>query len=132
MKKMRWQYRTIVFEFQKDGLLGDRFIDDEGVEKTLNEQGREGWELVSATMIQDGLLTLLKRPEEEGETEGIQIASAGSALSSDRTEAGEQEEEIDIGRIQEQEREHIKSLQEQRARAVREEQKRLFGEIRIR
>jgi hypothetical protein len=77
-------------------------------------------------------LTLLKRPEEEGETEGIQIASAGSALSSDRTEAGEQEEEIDIGRIQEQEREHIKSLQEQRARAVREEQKRLFGEIRIR
>jgi hypothetical protein len=129
---MRWQYRTIVFEFQKDGLLGDRFIDDEGVEKTLNEQGREGWELVSATMIQDGLLTLLKRPEEEGETEGIQIASAGSALSSDRTEAGEQEEEIDIGRIQEQEREHIKSLQEQRARAVREEQKRLFGEIRIR
>jgi hypothetical protein len=129
---MRWQYRTIVFEFQKDGLLGDRFIDDEGVEKTLNEQGREGWELVSATMIQDGLLTLLKRPEEEGETEGIQIASAGSALSSDRTEAGEREEEIDIGRIQEQEREHIKSLQEQRARAVREEQKRLFGEIRIR
>ena len=129
---MRWQYRTIVFEFQKDGLLGDRFIDDEGVEKTLNEQGREGWELVSATMIQDGLLTLLKRPEEEGETEGIQIASAGRALSSDRTEAGEQEEEIDIGRIQEQEREHIKSLQEQRARAVREEQKRLFGEIRIR
>lgn len=129
---MRWQYRTIVFEFQKDGLLGDRFIDDEGVEKTLNEQGREGWELVSATMIQDGLLTLLKRPEEEGGTAGIQIASAGSALSSGRTEAGEQEEEIDIGRIQEQEREHIKSLQEQRARAVREEQKRLFGEIRIR
>ncbi len=129
---MRWQYRTIVFEFQKDGLLGDRFIDDEGVEKTLNEQGREGWELVSATMIQDGLLTLLKRPEEERETEGMQIGSAGVAMSSSRPEAAEQEEEINIGRIQEKEREHIRSLQEQRARAVREEQKRLFGEIRIR
>jgi hypothetical protein len=132
LKKMRWQYRTIVFEFQKDGLLGDRFIDDEGVEKTLNEQGREGWELVSATMIQDGLLTLLKRPEEERETEGMQIGSAGVAMSSSRPETAEQEEEINIGRIQEQEREHIRSLQEQRARAVREEQKRLFGEIRIR
>ncbi len=62
---MRWQYRTVVFEFQKDGLLGDRFIDDEEVEKTLNEQGRAGWELVSATMVQEGLLTLLKRPERE-------------------------------------------------------------------
>ena len=131
---MRWQYRTIVFEFQKDGLLGDRFIDDEEVEKTLNEQGREGWELVSATMIQDGLLTLLKRPEEEGlETAGMRISPAVTEEpSSGRASAGEQEEEIDIGRIQEQEREHIRSLQEQRARAVREEQKRLFGEIRIR
>ncbi len=62
---MRWQYRTVVFEFQKDGLLGDRFIDDEEVENTLNEQGRAGWELVSATMVQEGLLTLLKRPERE-------------------------------------------------------------------
>jgi hypothetical protein len=131
---MRWQYRTIVFEFQKDGLLGDRFIDDEGVEKTLNEQGREGWELVSATMIQDGLLTLLKRPEEEQhQTAGMQISPAvAEEPSPGRAATGEQEEEIDIGRIQEQEREHIRSLQQQRARAVREEQKRLFGEIRIR
>jgi len=60
---MRWQYRTLIFEFQKDGLLGDRYIDDEEMEKTLNEQGRAGWELVSATMVQDGLLTLLKRPD---------------------------------------------------------------------
>jgi hypothetical protein len=34
-----WRYRTIVFEFKKNGLLGDRFIDDEEVESTLNEQG---------------------------------------------------------------------------------------------
>ena len=131
---MRWQYRTIVFEFQKDGLLGDRFIDDEGVEKTLNEQGREGWELVSATMIQDGLLTLLKRPEEEQhETAEMRISPAVTEEPSPgRAATGEQEEEINIDRIQEQEREHIRSLQQQRARAVREEQKRLFGEIRIR
>ncbi len=60
-----WRYRTIVFEFKKDGLLGDRFIDDEEVENTLNEQGRAGWELVSATMVQDGLLTLMKQPGAE-------------------------------------------------------------------
>lgn len=61
-----WRYRTIVFEFKKNGLLGDRFIDDEEVESTLNEQGRIGWELVSATMVQDGLLTLLKQPVFDG------------------------------------------------------------------
>ena len=44
---MYWQYRTILFEFQKDGLLGDKYVDDEEVEKILNEQGEQGWELVS-------------------------------------------------------------------------------------
>jgi len=74
---MRWQYRTIVFEFQKDGLLGDRFIDDEEVEQTLNEQGQIGWELVNATMVQEGLLTVFKRPgqadfaEDDNRTETI-------------------------------------------------------------
>ncbi len=58
-----WRYRTIVFEFKKDGLFGDRFIDDEEVEKTMNEHGRAGWELVNATMIQDGLLTVFKQPD---------------------------------------------------------------------
>jgi len=133
---MQWQYRTIVFEFQKDGLLGDRFIDDEDVEKTLNEQGREGWELVSATMVQDGLLTLLKRPLEEG-VDTMQVSSEPAEpvcvdpAVPEPSETG-QEDDIDIHQIQEQEREHIRSLQEQRAKAVREEQQRLFGEIRIR
>ena len=136
---MRWQYRTIVFEFQKDGLLGDRFIDDEEVEKTLNEQGQEGWELVNATMVQDGLLALLKQPfaevadtvEPVPEEEPVR-ASAPVPVASSEPSLAEQEDDIDIHQIQEQEREHIRSLQEQRAKAVREEQQRLFGEIRIR
>lgn len=55
-----WQYRTILFEFQKDGLLGDRYIDDEEMEKVLNEQGAMGWELVSVTPVQEGLLSFFK------------------------------------------------------------------------
>ena len=58
-----WRYRTIVFEYKKDGLLGEQFIDEEEMETTLNEAGRAGWELISATMVQDGLLTLLKQPD---------------------------------------------------------------------
>jgi len=62
-----WQYRTILFEYQKDGLLGDRYIDDEEMEKTLNEQGSSGWELIAVTPVQEGLLAFFKpvraRPE---------------------------------------------------------------------
>ena len=58
---MYWQYRTILFEFQKDGLLGDKYVDDEEVEKILNEQGEQGWELTSVTAVQEGLLTFFKR-----------------------------------------------------------------------
>ena len=59
---MLWKYRTILFEFTKDGLLGDRYVDDEEMEKTLNEMGALGWELVNVTLLQDGLLAILKRP----------------------------------------------------------------------
>lgn len=62
---MGWQYRTILFEFQKDGLLGDRYIDDDEMENVLNEQGQKGWELVSVTPVQEGLLSFLKRPLEQ-------------------------------------------------------------------
>ena len=57
---MYWQYRTILFEYHKDGLLGDKYIDDEEVERVLNEQGEEGWELVTVTPVQEGLLSFLK------------------------------------------------------------------------
>lgn len=59
---MLWKYRTILFELTKDGLLGDRYVDDEEMEKTLNEMGTLGWELVNVTLLQDGLLAILKRP----------------------------------------------------------------------
>ena len=44
---MLWKYRTILFEFTKDGLLGDRYVDDEEMERSLNELGALGWELVN-------------------------------------------------------------------------------------
>ena len=58
---MNWQYRPILFEFRKDGLLGDRYIDDDEMEEVLNDHGRKGWELVSVTPVQEGLLSFFKR-----------------------------------------------------------------------
>lgn len=62
---MLWQYRTILFEFTKDGLLGDKYVDDEEMEKTLNQLGEHSWELVNVSLLQDGLLAFLKRPGEK-------------------------------------------------------------------
>ena len=56
-----WQYQTMLFEFQKDGLLSDKYIDDEEIENTLNDQGKVGWELVNVTPVQEGLLAFLKK-----------------------------------------------------------------------
>jgi hypothetical protein len=58
---MYWEYQTILFEFRKDGLLGDKYIDDAEVENNLNEQGKLGWELVNVTPVQEGLLAFLKK-----------------------------------------------------------------------
>ena len=130
---MRWQYRTIVFEFQKDGLLGDRFIDDEGVETTLNEQGRAGWELVSATMIQDGLLTLLKRPEQGQETEIDVFRDEGSEHESPVSSSALAGQEAPTAvSLKQQEREHIKALERQRKQTMEQQERCLVGEIRIR
>lgn len=56
-----WQYQTMLFEFRKDGLLGDKYIDDEEVENVLNEHGKLGWELVNVTPVQEGLLAFMKK-----------------------------------------------------------------------
>ena len=40
-EKVYWQYRTILFEYQKDGILGDKYLDDEEMEKVLNQQGEQ-------------------------------------------------------------------------------------------
>jgi len=69
---MLWQYRTNLFEFTKDGLLGDKYVDDEEMEKTLNELGGQEWELVSVSLLQDGLLVFLKRPMLEGAEAAIE------------------------------------------------------------
>ncbi len=61
-KTGQWQYKTIFFEFHKDGLLGDKYIDDEQVEFVLNEEGAVGWELVTVTMVPEGMITFCKRP----------------------------------------------------------------------
>lgn len=62
---MVWRYRTILFEFAKDGLLGDTYIDEEEMEKSLNELGSRSWELVNVSLIQEGLLAIMKRPVAE-------------------------------------------------------------------
>ena len=59
---MQWQYRTILFELTKDGLLGDKYVDDEEMEKTLNQMGGQGWELINVALLQDGVLAFLKQP----------------------------------------------------------------------
>ena len=130
---IRWQYRTIVFEFQKDGLLGDRFIDDEGVEKTLNEQGKDGWELVSATMIQDGLLTLLKRRKTETDLH-INIAPVQKDETVERPSSLNAPEENGSSAVslQQQEKAYIEDLERRRKQAMEQREQCLVGEIRIR
>lgn len=61
---MRWCYKTILFEFHKDNVFGDRYIDEEEVENTLNEQGADGWELVNVSLLREGLLAFCKKPYE--------------------------------------------------------------------
>jgi hypothetical protein len=58
----QWQYKTIFFEFHKDGLLGDKYIDDEQVENILNEEGSVGWELITVSMVPEGMIAFCKRP----------------------------------------------------------------------
>jgi hypothetical protein len=78
---MQWQYRAILFEFTKDGLLGDKYVDDEEMEKTLNQMGRQGWELVNVTLLQDGVLAFLKMPVQQ-EWAIMESAALGGAVPS--------------------------------------------------
>ncbi len=128
---MRWQYRTVVFELQKDGLLGDRFIDDEEVEKTLNEQGRAGWELVSATMVQEGLLTLFKRPDHHAGIATV-VENSEQDVETDLKIQVSEEEAFSAEELKKQEREHIRELENQRRQVMAEEESFLVGDIKIR
>lgn len=62
---MLWQYRTILFEFAKGGLLSDKYVDDEEMEKTFNQMGSQGWDLINVILLQDGVLAFLKKPKGE-------------------------------------------------------------------
>jgi hypothetical protein len=82
---VQWQYKTILVGFQKDGLLGDKYIDEEETEAVLNAEGRYGWELVTATLVPEGMLFFCKKellPGEEPES-----------MAEEEAEAEEDEEE---------------------------------------
>ena len=126
---MQWQYRTILFEFQKDGLLGDKYIDDEEVETLLNELGSRGWELVNVTMIQEGLLAFCKRASiparKELQQEEIQLPVV------EKESMAEPEESVSAEALQQQEREHIQRLEAQRRETMSALEKDTVGEIKI-
>ncbi len=126
---MQWQYRTILFEFQKDGLLGDKYIDDEEVETLLNEQGARGWELVNVTMIQEGLLAFCKRAATTVERELLQeeIQRPVAAINQ-MVDPGEP---VSTGALQQQERAHIQHLEEQRRETMSALENDTVGEIKI-
>lgn len=59
---MRWSYKTVHYEFKKEGLLGSAFLDESEMEKSLNEYGKAGWELVSVLDATDGVIAVFKQP----------------------------------------------------------------------
>lgn len=91
---MQWQYKTLLVEFQKDGLLGEKYIDEDETEAALNEEGRRGWELVTATLLPEGLMLFCKKERlpgqlpdeavEEAETVEAEEAPDDGALGSIR------------------------------------------------
>jgi len=126
---VNWRYRTILFEYQKDGLLGDRYIDDEEVETTLNEQGLEGWELVSVTQIKDGLLAFCKRPEgqlikAQGDEREVVEGRVSAPL--------EERSPVTAEELQKNEIAHIRRLEEERQETMKRQEQDILGEIKIR
>ena len=64
----RWRYKTLHFELKKDGILGNFFLDEEELERSLCRYGQDGWELVAVLEVQNGVVALCKQPfsEENG------------------------------------------------------------------
>ncbi len=59
---MRWSYKTVHYDYKKEGLLGGEFLDEAEMEESMNEFGRAGWELVSLLEVQEGLIATFKQP----------------------------------------------------------------------
>lgn len=127
---MIWQYRTIIFEFAKDGLLGERYVDDEEMENTLNEQGGMGWELVSAVMVQDGVLAVLKRTGTKVANQKPHTAALESPHQAGRSSAVKQDT-ITREQVRQQEQEHIQSLDDQQEQEAEEHRHHHIGDIKI-
>ena len=120
---MQWQYRTLLFEFQKDGLLGDKYIDDEEVEELLNEQGARGWELVNVALIQEGLLAFFKRTLPHGVHRDQTLAGKESASVFGETPGAK--------KIQHLEPERIRDVDNQRRDTVAGIERNPVGNIKI-
>jgi len=128
---VQWEYRTILFEFRKDGLLGDKYIDDEEVEALLNEQGARGWELVNVTMIQEGLLAFCKRAA-TGVARAVQQEELQQPFAPDvQMPDPEPAEPVSAETIRQQEREHIQRLEEQRRETMSALERDAVGDIKI-
>jgi hypothetical protein len=125
---VKWQYRTILFEFQKDGLLGDKYIDDEDVESTLNEQGARGWELVNVALVQEGLLAFFKRS-----VAGVPVNSMVETVDDAHpgAPAAPETSAVSAEQLQQQEREHIARLESQRRETMAALDDDLVGSIKI-
>lgn len=132
---MLWQYRTNLFEFTKDGLLGDKYVDDEEMEKTLNELGRQEWEMVSVSLLQDGLLVFLKRPAPEDvefEVEQSRVVEPVPPPVIEPRPAVFLRESITASQIQPEEREDIRDFDLQRKNTRRSKEEMDFvGDIKI-
>jgi hypothetical protein len=132
---MLWQYRTNLFEFTKDGLLGDKYVDDEEMEKTLNELGRQEWEMVSVSLLQDGLLVFLKRPAQEDAEFAVEQSRVAETIPPPVTEprpAVFSRESITASQIQPEEREDIRDFDLQRKNSRRSKEAIDFvGDIKI-
>ena len=132
---MLWQYRTNLFEFTKDGLLGDKYVDDEEMEKTLNELGAQEWEMVSVSLLQDGLLVFLKRPAQEDTELAVEEPWVAEPVPPPVVEprpAVFSRESITASQIQPEEREDMRNfdLQPRNTRRSKEEMDRV-GDIKI-
>ena len=131
---MQWQYRTLLIEFQKDGLLGDKYIDDEAAESLLNRMGARGWELVNVAMIQEGLLAFCKRPQDEAHTSGTSVSIRQQPVL-DTSSVDEQSvktaEPVSAALLQQEEREHIRNLEMKRRKTMAEHNRDSVGGIKI-
>ncbi|GBE11741.1 hypothetical protein BMS3Bbin14_01552 [bacterium BMS3Bbin14] len=125
---MHWQYRTILFEFQKDSLLGDKYIDDEELETTLNEQGQSGWELVAVTPVREGILSFFKRMHQQAEPK-VKPPAKGTG---NQAPGGGKQTVVTAEQLQREEKEHIRRLEQERREAMLRQEQDLIGEIKIR